>query len=846
MYTLEQQIEVEKLYKTLAEDKEFNFLTKAKQNDKYADTKIGKGIIKIVLDNYMANIEKNVLETVINKKKGIQPSYSKILKNYIVYYKNNLNDFYMTLAVQTLKVVINSVVAQQFLLSNISKKISDELHDEVELHAFMTTVENADKRYSKEMNKRVGRHFKKQFIFHAYQGNDFKFAEYPLKDMVSLGMHLIELLVETTDYFYIDNSQSVEKKIAELRPTEIFLQALQNSEDNSLARVVKYVPTIIQPKSWNGMFEGGYYSYNSVFMRYHPYIHNTKTLKRYLARLNELDLAPIYSAVNRIQSTAYHINSYLLDVVGSILESGGNRAGIPQMKPYEKLPAFPYGDKEIEESEELQVLFKEHKKKMITMIHKENQRQGKALRCTMVYKLAKDFSRFETIYFPMNIDFRGRVYPIPTGLNPQGDDMTKGLLEYAFPKAVSSEDSLQWLMIHGAGLAGHDKICLDERIQWVQDNKDNIVNSVDNPIGYTWWQEQDKPFQFLAWCREYVNALAYMFAHNGSLIGFECHCVIAYDGTCSGLQHYSALLRDPVGGSAVNLVDHDKPSDIYQEVANKVLISVENDSHNGTMEDTDRKGNKIPGTKAIAEAWLAHGITRKVCKRPVMTLAYGSGKYGFGDQIFEDTTKDNPFFNGVGDFRAARYMASKVWETVQTTVVSATQGMSFLKELANELASDNMPVEWITPLGLPVQQMYLDLHTECFRLRFGGASVRYRIYVTEPKEGEDTDKKKQVSGVAPNFIHSLDATHLMMSVNACKNVSNFTTVHDSFGTSLGEAEELRGVIRQQMVKLYSENEPLKDFKAHAEELLGRHIDIDLPRKGTLDINSILSSKFVFH
>lgn len=846
MYTLEQQIEVEKLYKTLAEDKEFNFLTKAKQNDEYANTKIGKGIIKRVIDHYVSNIEKNILETVINKKRGIQPSYSKIINYYMSFYKNNLEIFYKTLAIQSLKTVLNNIVMQKFIMSDMAKKVSDELHDEVELYAFMTTVENADKRYSKEMNKRVGRHFKKQFIFHAYQGNDFKFAEYPLKDRVSLGMHLIELLVETTDYFYVENNSLKGNKSIELKPTEVFIQALQNSEENSLTRAVRFVPTIIPPKAWKGVFEGGYYLYSTTFMRYHPYIHNTKTLKRYLARLNELDLSPIYRAVNRIQNTAYHINSYMLDVVGTILESGGNRAGIPQMKPYEKLPAFPYEDKEIEESEELQVLFKEHKKKMITMIHKENQRQGKALRCTMVYKLAKDFSRFETIYFPMNIDFRGRIYPIPTGLNPQGDDMTKGLLEYAFPKPVSSDDSLKWLMIHGAGLAGHDKITLKARVEWIEENKDNIINSVDNPMGYTWWQEQDKPFQFLAWCREYVNALAYMSVHNGSLIGFECHCVIAYDGTCSGLQHYSALLRDPVGGSAVNLVDHDKPSDIYQEVANKVMISVENDSHNGTIEDTDRKGNKIPGTKAIAEAWLAHGITRKVCKRPVMTLAYGSGQYGFGDQIFEDTTKDNPFFNGVGDFRAARYMASKVWDAVQTTVVSATQGMSFLKNLANELASDNMPVEWITPLGLPVQQMYLDLHTECFRLRFGGASVRYRIYVTEPKEGEDTDKKKQVSGVAPNFIHSLDATHLMMSVNACENVSNFTTVHDSFGTSLGEAEELREVIRQQMVKLYSENEPLKDFKAHAEELLGRHIDIDLPRKGTLDINSILSSKFVFH
>ena len=80
MYTLEQQIEVEKLYKTLAEDKEFNFLTKAKQNDEYANTKIGKGIIKKVIDCYISNIEKNILETIKNKKRGIQPSYSKILK----------------------------------------------------------------------------------------------------------------------------------------------------------------------------------------------------------------------------------------------------------------------------------------------------------------------------------------------------------------------------------------------------------------------------------------------------------------------------------------------------------------------------------------------------------------------------------------------------------------------------------------------------------------------------------------------------------------------------------------------------------------------------------------------
>lgn len=60
----------------------------------------------------------------------------------------------------------------------------------------------------------------------------------------------------------------------------------------------------------------------------------------------------------------------------------------------------------------------------------------------------------------------------------------------------------------------------------------------------------------LAWSMEYKRALQYQEEY-GSLEGFACRCTIAYDGTCSGLQHYSCLLRDPIGGSAVNLIDHE-------------------------------------------------------------------------------------------------------------------------------------------------------------------------------------------------------------------------------------------------------------------------------------------------
>ena len=43
------------------------------------------------------------------------------------------------------------------------------------------------------------------------------------------------------------------------------------------------------------------------------------------------------------------------------------------------------------------------------------------------------------------------------------------------------------------------------------------------------------------------------------------------------------------------------------------------------------------GTKSLAAEWLAYGITRKVTKRPTMTLSYGAKKFGFTEQILEDT-----------------------------------------------------------------------------------------------------------------------------------------------------------------------------------------------------------------
>ncbi len=853
MMTLEQQLELEKMYKGLAENRALQVLNKAKADGAYERTKVGQGVMNHLAETYTKNVEAFVTDC-LQPKRGVQPAYAKIVKDYVLTLGGDTQKFSRLCATLSLKMALSAMMRRSHVANNIGGAIGLELEPEVEAMAFFADKNNV-KRFNKAISSRVGFSYRRIFMEHVYEGVGFTFVKHTAKERTSLGMQLLAVLVETTDFFVFQEvSEDGKTQLLQLLPTDIFLKAIANAEDKSISLAITYVPTIIPPKPWTSMWDGGYYgalSQNKTLMRYIPYARSSQTRKLYTSRLNELDLSSLYSAVNAIQATAYRINKPVLDILKYYLSIGGGIAGLAETKPLEQLPRFPHAYEDIKEDEELLKAFKAHKKKMVEVVHKENQRKGKALRAVMILKTAEDFAKYDSIWFPMNIDFRGRVYPIPTGLNPQGDDMTKSLLQYANPVPVSTEDApdaLKWLSIHGAGLAGHDKIPLEDRVAWVEENKQNILSSAETPLDFPWWQEQDKPWQFLAWTMEYKRALEYLDVHK-TLAGFDCRCTIAYDGTCSGLQHYSCLLRDPVGGSAVNLIDHDKPSDIYREVSDKVLTMVKKDVMEGTTKGKERKdGTFGPGTKQMAEAWMAHGINRKVCKRPVMTLAYGSGQYGFADQIYEDTTRDNPHFAGVGDRQAAQYLAKLTWKAVQTTVVAAIEGMECLKKIATALAKADMPVEWVTPMGLPIQQMYLSRKTESFQLRLGNASTRYRIYVTTVSENEDVDRHKQATGVAPNFIHSLDATHLMMSINEASKEGcvNFSTVHDSFGTSLGEAARLRRIIRQQMVKLYTEHDPLADFLRHAEELLGEPLDIELPKKGSLDINCILDSKFVFH
>lgn len=516
---------------------------------------------------------------------------------------------------------------------------------------------------------------------------------------------------------------------------------------------------------------------------------------------------------------------------------------------------------------------KEHKKKAVGIYKQEEARKSKALRCLVAIKTAERFAEYDSIYFPWNVDYRGRCYPIPTALSPQGDDIQKSLLLFAKGTPLANDDDLKWLKIHGANLSGNDKISFKERIAWVEAHETDIVNSAEEPLGYRWWYEVSKgdyPMEFLAFCFEYKKVLEYI-KEQGTAKGFVSCLPLAFDGTCSGLQHFSALLRDEVGGQAVNLMPSDAVQDIYSIVANKVNKLLIKDALEGTEDSfktnkdgefiLDREGKPQVkyGDKTLAQNWVnfnrikfgQDGITRKVCKRSVMTLAYGSKQYGFKENLLADIIhpyvldhpEDNPFLS---PNQAAIYMAKLIWDSVKTTVIKAVEGMEWLQKVADLICHDNHVVTWNTPNGFPVQQNYMKMKQETIQLRFNKARVRFY----NQQETDDVDNRAQRNGIAPNFIHSMDACHLQRVVNAMKQLGddNFMMIHDSFGTDCAHAGLLYKVIRQEFVNLYKDQNHLENFLESVKYLIGDDKLSKVPKIpafGNLDLDLVKQSDFCF-
>lgn len=744
-----------------------------------------------------------------------------------------------TLAFLTLKNVlagISTLRTLQFVASALGTAVEDELR-------FAEVRKEEKKKYDKLVkgaDKRGTYHYK--HIYAVREADKFQdWIKWSRTERLHVGMKLIDLCIEAVGLVEVIHQKMGKEQSAQI------LKALPDTiewieKKNSVVSMLRpvYEPMVVQPRDWTNPFNGGYLSSNIKPLK----MVKTKNLA-YLEELMHTDMPIVYDAINALQRTAWQINSQVLAVMKTLWENGSELGGLP---PRDGLP-LPAKPADIAENEGARKQYRVE----AARVHLQNlQITGHRIGFNIALDIAKRYEGFRKIYFPYQLDFRGRIYAMPH-LNPQGSDFQKALLRFANGKPLGSE-GWKWLAIHGANTAGYDKVSLEDRVNWVLGHEEEICAIAEDPYDNRGWcssignVEIDKPWQFLAFCFEWAG-----YCKHGET--YVSKLPIAMDGSCSGIQHFSAMLRDEIGGNAVNLVPSKLPQDVYGMVAKKVIEQAEEDAVSGTEDELKHTDEGVAyikrGTKALAQQWLAFGITRKTTKRSVMTLAYGSKEYGFKEQLMEDIIRPTKIsgkefpFDGDG-YQAAQYMAKAIWIAVNKVLVKAGEAMRWLQAAASLAAKEELPVRWTTPVGFPVMQAYANIETRRVKTAINGKLVYFRVN----QETDKLDRRKQSSGIAPNFVHSCDAAHLMLTVVRAKQagIRSFACIHDSFGCPAGDVEELYRSVRESFVEMYETVDVLGSFRDEIAQQLsdeGKEKLPALPESGTLDLSKIIESRYCF-
>lgn len=555
----------------------------------------------------------------------------------------------------------------------------------------------------------------------------------------------------------------------------------------------RYYPMVVEPFKWTTDAQGGY-----VRIRTPLVIKVTKSQREALAAS---DMGTVYECMDAVASTPWRVNRKVLAVMQEIWRRGGDpRLGIPHADD-EAMPDRLPDDADPDDIRK--------RKRERVLIHERNIASQRDRRYFIRRTdIARELSAFDRVWYPHQLDFRGRAYPIPQILNHQGDDQCRGLLEFADARPITTDAGREALMIEVANAYGVDKVPYSERVEWAADHAADIARSALTPFDTDWWVKADAPWQCLAACMALSDPEA------------GAHAVTRRDGTCNGLQNYAALGRDSDAAALVNMVPGDRPSDIYSIVAEELKRRLAADS------------------ASPYAARILPIVTRKATKAPVMTTFYGVTEIGERRQAFEFLRSVG--YEDVNMYAASRYLRGQTSAALGGLASGAMRIMGWLTECARVVASKSeASLKWKTPLGFPVVQSY---HSDRFHRV---TTVAHILIARVHDESAPLLARKHIASFPPNFIHSIDASHMFLTARECRRAGiTFAAVHDNFWTHAEDRPIQDRILREQFVALH-ERPILTDLHQQLQSLAPKSLPPP-PDSGSFDIRSVIDSAYFFN
>lgn len=571
----------------------------------------------------------------------------------------------------------------------------------------------------------------------------------------------------------MDNSSPAYKRAGVLHIDQELAQTLL-AYSEFLQAGSYHFPMLCPPRKWTGPENGGFLETKIPLVR----SSDPRVTSRFIRQADQTgQLESIYLSLDRIGSIGWAVNPDVLAVFESAMKNVHGFLNLPP--PMTRL------------MEELtQKCPNGSSKALRKKIHEQ-----RALRISyeLMFHLARAFaSSGDVMYFPQNLDFRGRVYPAVSFLSVNGEDLSRALLMFWEAKPLGKHGH-DWLQYQLANLYCKGKISMKDAKAFVKKNRENIESSAKNPMApMSWWTSGESPWMSLALCTELNKIWDFL----GNIWEYKCRIPIHQDGTCNGLQHYAALGGDIRAAKSVNLTPSDTRNDVYTSVLQLVEGKVENDV---------KSGNETA-------AAVANLLNRKLIKQTVMTTVYGVTQYGATQQVQARLAEAGSRDLNIRE--CAQYVAHKVLSSISELFEGAKRIQDWLlrncqrtiyafdsKNVADDLDVFGnrfyRPMMWTAISGLPVVQVYRRRSLKVVK------TPLLDVAVSIVKPSAPIDIRKQENAIAPNFIHSLDSMHLLMTSLASQREGiAFAAVHDSFWTHPGDVETLSRIIREEFVRLH--------------------------------------------
>lgn len=794
---MKEQLALEQEMQDLGYKRYFSQLDKLKASEQTSQAASSK----YVMQNYVEGIAE-ALDVQRKKQSGTRAKYLGLIKNL----DSTVCSFI------ALKCVMDSVLSKEVYIVKLARQIGTKIEDQIRFTHFNEHDPDFYRSILADFKRKntVQYSHKHRVLIHEF--NEFYSWNHWLPDeQLNVGVKLLDVIMKSTGLIKrvtIGRGKSMRSLI---EAEEELTHFINKVNEGKAMLSPDLLPNLVPPDDWVDIYNGGYLT--PELRRMNPFIQGyNKPHKKALYEHNKVGgYDRTLDAANILQRTAWSINLEILDVMQKVWEND-LRVGMPPSKPLEIPPCPLKGDLKKEDMSEEELLeFQQWKYSASTMYTEERQRVGKSASIVRTLNVAQRMSKYKEFYYVYKADSRGRLYPTAPTFNPQGADPAKGVLRFSESKCIGARGSY-WLAVHGANTYGVDKVSFDERVEWVKENENEILQTAGNPLSETFWRDADKPWQFLAFCFEWRD-----YCIQGD--SFRTKIPIAMDGSCNGIQHFSAMLRDTEGAGAVNIVPSAKPEDIYQKVANKVIQ---------VLEESDED---------IAKEWLELGITRKLCKKSVMTLPYGSTQSACRNSVGE-YVKDMQF-SFTDNKKAMKLLVPILWRSISNTVTAARGAMDWLKASVKYTNAIGKPYYWTTPLGFKVYGGYTDYISKRVKTELCG-----QLILTLANPTHEIHTTKQSKGIAPNFVHSMDACHLMSTVLKAKNITSWAMVHDSYGTHACDVDELHTCIRESFYEMYNNNSVLEDYKTTLEQEYEIELP-ELPETGDLDIKDVLDAEYFF-